>query len=310
MKNMKKFFSLLLIISILMIMSINVFCQDTDKFGGSFILSEVEVQKYIPAKAEIPEISTWSATEKQDKRKAEHIDLKDYDVTVNTNWNDPKLSYSITVKGIKDTTNESFTNDLDKIIGEKSITVSWGKLIKKKITFVFDVKQTITQEHEDAVKEQSGIKEVRVIGYEFTKGENTGYKVTFRPSIIKYTITQTSKGITKSKYTDDYKKLLKLMPFKPNSYKAWEKGKWLFINTDWVTPSPSTSSSVEPSALPSIVPDSETSVESIKQNNNSNTKTLPKTGESTDNILIIFGLAIIAIGAIIGIGFKILGNKS
>lgn len=38
-------------------------------------------------------------------------------------------------------------------------------------------------------------------------------------------------------------------------------------------------------------------------------KTLPQTGE-TNNILLIFGIGILCIGSLIGIGFKILGNKN
>jgi LPXTG-motif cell wall-anchored protein len=164
------------------------------------------------------------------------------------------------------------------------------------------------QEHENAVPEQLGIKEIHIIGYKYTKGKYKGCEVKFRQDIIKNIITKTSEGIKNGDITSDYKKLLSMRPFKPNTTRVWTKGKWLYLRCDWTIPTPkptqstsSPSESIAPSDSPSesIEPSTEPSVDSTVNPTNNvvyGNNSLPKTGESENVALIIAGILVIIAG--------------
>lgn len=306
---MKKLFSLLVIMTLLSIMTMSLFCQPSE---GYFTTKKVVVQKYIAPKAEVLEISTWSA----------EIISKEYsNIAFNSNsgnwskWNfsgtviNDDLTYTLSAK-YDNLELKTLPGTLDKTEGTFPIELKcYGN---DKMTFTIKVKKTITQAHEDAIQEQEGKTDIIVTGYVYTKGEYKDFRVIFRPKIIKQIITKTSEGTTISKYTEDYKKLVKMMPFKPNTSRLWEKCKWLYLRCDWTipTPNPTQSESVSPSISPSesILP-SESSEPSIDPTTEptilpsadptSNVvygNSLPKTGESENILLVIAGVLVISVG--------------
>jgi LPXTG-motif cell wall-anchored protein len=78
------------------------------------------------------------------------------------------------------------------------------------------------------------------------------------------------------------------------------------------SPSPTTETTPEVTTEPPTEPTQTTIIQNDTATSKpipTNIKKLPKTGETENNMLLVSGLGILAIGGIIGMGYKILCNK-
>jgi len=278
---MKKVFSLLLVLVLVLMIGSSVFAGEK----GKYITEERITQEYVPG---VEEVAEWKmeVANKEYSNKQFPVTDKNWKIEVKID----ALEYNITAK-YGDLAKLKTKGTFEEIEGKKEIKLKgYGE---NYLTFTFNIFRKIIT---PGVEEIPEIKTLYYIGYEYEK-----CKVMFNKDLELINI----------------KELNKKKPFIPNKSKVWTGKLWnkvfLYKAADWecvseISPeiTPEISPEITPENTPEITPE-ETTVdtpeveeveEEIEEVETGSGSELPKTGETHPFKIIIVGILICGAGIV------------